>query len=217
VERSIRTVLNSGLQKLSRRQVPDQPTVGSKEVIAWQLFQLDPLKLLENAILKLPSELMHGKELQIHSAAMTIVVANVSDLRTNFSLNPKLFVQLPCEGLFGAFASLNLSTRELPLQRHRLVGAALADQNFAATNNQRGRDKTKCGSGRPRMRVRMFFFHALSVIALNRLQAVEIPRPLAPAFGEMKNNGPPLLPTFNTPGGSILQRLPLLRLRPPKA
>jgi hypothetical protein len=70
---------------------------------------------------------MNGEELQIHRPAVTIVVPDVRDVAPDSGCNSQLFVQFARQGLFGGFAVLNLSPRELPLQSHRLIGAALAN------------------------------------------------------------------------------------------
>jgi hypothetical protein len=67
------------------------------------------------------------EELQIHRPAVTIIVPNVSDVTADSSGDSKLLVQFARQGLFGGFALLNLAPWELPLQCHRLIGAALAN------------------------------------------------------------------------------------------
>ena len=67
------------------------------------------------------------------------------------ALNAELFVQFAGQRLLGAFAGLDLAAGKLPQQRHRLIGTALADQNFAAAHNQRRRHKAQRGTGRPRI------------------------------------------------------------------
>ena len=77
----------------------------------------------------------------------------------------EFLVQFAGQRLLGAFAGLDLAAGKLPLQGHRLVGTALADQHLAAANNQRRCHKAKRRTGRPRVEVALAVFHTPSVIA----------------------------------------------------
>jgi hypothetical protein len=54
-------------------------------------------------------------------------MANVGDSWADNGLDAELFIELSRESLLGAFPRLDLSSGELPLQGHGLIGAALAD------------------------------------------------------------------------------------------
>ena len=110
---------------------------------------------------------MHREELQVDGASMAVVVANVGDAGSDFGGDAELFIELACQRLLRAFAGLDLAAGKLPLQGHGLVGPALADQHFAAADDERGRHKTKGGSGRPRVGF-LALFHPFSVIATRR-------------------------------------------------
>jgi hypothetical protein len=58
-------------------------------------------------------------------------------------MNADFFVQLACQSLLRGFSGLNLSAGKLPLQRHRLIWTALADQDLAATHNQRSHNEAE--------------------------------------------------------------------------
>ena len=127
---------------------------------------MHPLDLLEDAVLDFAGKLVHREKLQVDGAAMTIIMPNVRDARRRSGVNAQFLVEFAGQRLLRALARLDLAPGKLPLQRHRLVGTALANQNFAALHDQRGRNKTKGGLGRPGLGVRLAVFHTSSVIAL---------------------------------------------------
>ena len=112
---------------------------------------------------------MHGKELQVYGAAMAVVVANSCNARADGGMDAQLFFQLAGQCLFGTFAVLDLAAGKLPQPRHRLIGASLTNQNFAATHDQRRRYKAKCGARAARRGFRLVFFHTFSLSELKEL------------------------------------------------
>jgi hypothetical protein len=124
-----------------------------------------------DAALDLAGELMHGKELQVDSAAMAVVVADVGDVGANGCANPQFLIQFAGQRLLRALAGLDLAAGKLPQQRHRLIGTALADQHQAITNDQGRRHKAQRRTGRPRIIIRLSFSHTFSLIAPDRVQS----------------------------------------------
>ena len=106
--------------------------------------------------------------MQIDGAAVTIVVANVGNARPNFCVNPQLFLEFASKGLFRTFALFDLAAGKLPLQRHRLIGTALADQDKALANQQPCNDEAERGSQWSRVGDGLRFFHVSSVNALQQ-------------------------------------------------
>jgi hypothetical protein len=106
--------------------------------------------LIEDAVLQLAIELMHGEKLQIDGSAMAVIVPDARYPGADGGLNPEFFVQFPGQCLFRALAGFNLAAGKLPLQGHRLIRAALANQNLAAANNKCGRYEAKRWAGRSR-------------------------------------------------------------------
>jgi len=51
-------------------------------------------------------------------------------------VDSEFFLQLAAQGITGLFALLNFSARKFPLQRHRLMAGALADENLAAPHDE---------------------------------------------------------------------------------
>jgi hypothetical protein len=56
-------------------------------------------------------------------------MADVGNARADFGADAEFFLEFAGKSLFGGFALLNFAARKLPLERHGLVGAALADEN----------------------------------------------------------------------------------------
>jgi len=56
---------------------------------------------MEDAIVDFAGELMHGKELQVDSATMAVVVANVRDPPADYCLDAELFIEFAYKCLLG--------------------------------------------------------------------------------------------------------------------
>ena len=96
---------------------------GRQEVVGGQVFQTHPEQLVEDVVHDLTRELMNGVELQVHGAAMAVVVADAGNERADGGLDAELFVQLTGQRQFRAFACLDFAAGKFPLQGHGLVGA----------------------------------------------------------------------------------------------
>jgi len=57
-------------------------------------------------------------------------VAQLGDAGADNSGDAKLFVEFTGEGLLGGLAGFDFTAGKLPLETHRLVRSALADENF---------------------------------------------------------------------------------------
>ncbi len=123
------------LQELACRQILNEPAIRSQEVVSRQILELDPLELVKDAIDQIAGELVHREELQINGAAVAIVMPDVGHTSADLRGNAEFLVQLARQGLFCALAGLDLSPGKLPLQSHRLVRTALANQNLAAPDD----------------------------------------------------------------------------------
>jgi len=156
------------LEQLAGGEVFDEIAVGGEEVVAGQIFELDPLDLLEDAVFDLAGELFDGEELEIDGAAVAVVVADVGDPGADLSGDTELLIELAGEGLLGTFAGLDLAAGKLPLQGHGLVGAPLADEHLAGPDHQSGCHQTKRRRSGPGLGVWLTVFHTLSVIAGRR-------------------------------------------------
>src|SRR5437660_948695 len=78
-------------------------------------------------------------------------------------LNAEFFVELAGQGLLRRLAGFDFASRELPLQGHGLVGAALADEHLAVADDERRRDKPERGPRRPGAGKLLGTFHMPSV------------------------------------------------------
>ena len=70
------------------------------------------------------------EEFQVDSSAVAVFVADVGYAAADGGGDSELFFELAGEGLLGGFAGLDLAAGELPFKAHRLVGAALAHEDF---------------------------------------------------------------------------------------
>ena len=66
---------------------------------------------------------MNGVELQVHGAAMAVVVADAGNERADGGLYAELFIQFTGQRQFRAFTCLDFAAGKFPLQGHGLVGA----------------------------------------------------------------------------------------------
>lgn len=151
------------LEKLAGGEVADKAAVGGQEIVVGELFELDPLELVEDLVLEFAFEGWDGEELQIDGSAVAVVVADMGDMRADGGTNAEFFLKFAGEGLFGGFAVLDFAARELPLEGHGLVGPPLADQNQAFPNQQPCYYETEGGAGRARVGDGLRLFHTSSV------------------------------------------------------
>jgi hypothetical protein len=127
---------NLKLEQFAGREVADQAAVGGEEFVVGEFIKFDPLELMKDLILEFALEGAHCEELQVNCAAMTVIMPDVRDARSNYGVNAQLFLEFAKQSLFGAFALLNFATGKLPLEGHGLVGAALADKDKTVANQQ---------------------------------------------------------------------------------
>ncbi len=151
------------LEELAAGEVLDEAAIGGQEFVVGQVFEGRPDHLGEDAVLEVAGEVAHSVKLQVHRAAMTVVVADVSDAGADLGLDAEFFMELAGEGLLGRLAGFDFASGEFPLERHGLVGAALADEHLAVADNERRRDKPERGPGRPWAGKLLGTFHMPSV------------------------------------------------------
>src|SRR5689334_2645680 len=101
---------------------------------------------MEDVVFEFAFERGHGEELEVDGTAVAVVVAGVGYARTDGGANPQFFLKFAREGLLGGFAGLDLSAGNLPLQRHWLIGAALADEYEAVADQQPSYNETERGA-----------------------------------------------------------------------
>jgi hypothetical protein len=155
----------SGLEQLAGGEVADESTVGGEEVVVGEFFELDPLELVEDFVFEFAFKGSYGIELQVDSATVAVVVADMRDVRADGCADAKLFVQFAGESLFGAFAGFDFASGEFPLQGHWLVGTALTDEDAIVATQQRCNDEAEGGSRRARVGDGLRVFHDSSVNA----------------------------------------------------
>ena len=97
---------------------------------------------MEDLVFELAFEGGDGEKLQVDGAAVAVVMADVGDARADFCVDSEFFLEFASKGLFRAFAMLDFAAGKLPLQRHRLIGASLADQDSSVANQQPCDNKT---------------------------------------------------------------------------
>ncbi len=101
-------------------------------------MELGPAEVVEDPIGELALEAVDGEELQIDRAAVAVVVSDMSDADADGSADAEFFVELAAEGFFRGLARFDFAAGELPLEAHGLIRTALADEHFAAAQDQRG-------------------------------------------------------------------------------
>ena len=136
------------LEELAVGEVADEGEVGGQEVEVGKRGEGTPLHFCEDAVLEFAGEFEDAKELDFDGAAVAVSVAEGGDAVGDDGFDAKFFVEFAGEGEFGGFAKLDFAAGELPLEAHGLVGAALADEDFAggrvvAAQNERGHDMTQ--------------------------------------------------------------------------
>ena len=149
-----------------------------------ELAQLNPFDLVVDAVQDFAGKLDYREELQIDGAAVTVVMADMRDSRADGGADAELLIQFAGQGLLRAFAGFDLAARKLPEQGHRLIRAALTDQDLAVMHDERGRHETKGGSAGPGIGSCGGIFHVSSVNAPKGLQNL---RGVA-GFGAMERN-----------------------------
>ena len=151
------------LKEFAGGEVADQAAVGGEEIVFGELFEFHPLELLEDLVFEFALEGRNSEELKVDRSAMAIVVADVCDARADGGKDAEFFLEFPGERLFRAFAVLDFTAGELPLEGHGLIGPALANQDLSVPNQQACGDETERGTGRARFGDRLRLFHDSSV------------------------------------------------------
>lgn len=159
-----------GLEQLASCEIADETTVCGQKIVLGKFLEFDPFELVEDFVLKVALELWNSEELQIDSAAMAVVVANVGDVRADGGSDAEFFLKFALERLLRAFAGFDFAAGELPLEGHGLIRTPLADQNQAVLNQQSRNHETKCRAARTRVGDGLRLFHTSSVNALQPRQ-----------------------------------------------
>ena len=153
------------LEQFAGGEVADESAVGGEKFVLGKIFETDPLELVEDFVLQLSIERGHGEELQVDGAAVAIVVADVGNTGSDFCEDAQFFLEFAGESLFRTFALFYFPAGKLPLQRHWLVGATLADQDHSIANQQTCYNEAESGTRWARVGNGLRFFHAFSVNA----------------------------------------------------
>lgn len=117
-------------------QIVDESAIRGEKVISGEGLERDPAKVIENAIYEFSLELINGEELQIDCTAVSIIVDDARNGRTDDSLNSKFFLKLAYKRLFRRFSRLDFAAWKLPLEFHGMPGGALANQHLVATQDE---------------------------------------------------------------------------------
>lgn len=130
----------AALEQLACRQILDESTVRSEEVVTGQVAQLTPAQIVEDVVGHFAFILMNGEELQIDRTAVAIGMPHMSHRRANHRFDPQFLFKLADQGLFRAFSRLHFASGKFPLEGHGLIGTALADQYLVAAEDESGDD-----------------------------------------------------------------------------
>ena len=90
----------------------------------------DPTHVLKDAVGERAGKSIHAEEPQFHAAAILVGVNKTRDLLADLGIDAEFFFEFALEGGDRLFAGLDLSAGKLPLQRKRLIFAALADEQL---------------------------------------------------------------------------------------
>jgi hypothetical protein len=112
--------------------------VGIEKIQAWQLLPRYPADLPKNAILQLSVVALYQEKLEVDGVPVVIEVLQVCDLASDLRHNTQLFVKFALQRFRRAFTRFDLSPRELPLERQRLILRPLTAENFFAADDQGG-------------------------------------------------------------------------------
>jgi hypothetical protein len=130
------------LEELAFGEVSDEGEVGGEEVVIGEAGDGAPEHLVEDVIDHVVVEVGDGEEFDFDGTAVAIGVADGGDERADGGGDAELFAKFALEGLLGVFTGFDFAAGELPFEAHRLVGAALADEDFAvrafAAKNESG-------------------------------------------------------------------------------
>ena len=162
------------LKELAAGEVFDEVAVGGEEVVVGEIFEAGPNHLGEDAVLEVAGEVADGEELEVDGAAVAVVVAEMGDAGADGGFDGQFLAQLAGQGLLGGLAGFDLAAGEFPLQGHGLIGAALADKDLAAADDERCNDKAERGPGRLGAGQLLASFHTVSVQGLQALQNVGV-------------------------------------------
>ncbi len=135
------------LEQFSGGEVADEFLVGGEEVEFWEGVDLGPAEIVEDAVGEFSVEAVDGEELEVDSAAVAIIVADVGDEGADVGLDAEFLVEFAAEGLFRRLAGFDFAAGKLPLEAHGLIGAALADEHFVCAQNQGGHHITDGAGG----------------------------------------------------------------------
>ena len=126
----IQATVEDVLEKPTFRQIANEPKIRGEKVVAGKGRQRSPLHVVEDAVVQVTVELVDDKELQIDRAAIAVFVADAGDAAPNRGGDAELLVKLADQRLFGGLPGLDLASRKLPFETHRLVGATLTHKHF---------------------------------------------------------------------------------------
>ena len=106
--------------------------VGGEEVVGGELAEGAPADGVEDVVVQLTGEVVYHEELKVDGGAVAIAMADLRNPAADDGMDAEFLLELTGEGLLGGLAGLDLAAGKLPLEAHRLVWTALADENFGA-------------------------------------------------------------------------------------
>jgi len=127
-------------EQFSFGEIADEATVSGKEVVCGQVFERHPAEVIEDTVFNFALKGIHGKKLQVDGASIAVGVTDADDGSADAGPYAKFLVKLTHKGLLRSFAGFDFSAWELPLERHRLIGTALADENGVVAQDESGGD-----------------------------------------------------------------------------
>ena len=131
------------LEMFAVGELADEIQVCGEKVVAGEGTEGRPAHFVEDPVFKFALELTDEEELKIDGGAIAIAMTQAGDVATDGGVDTELLIEFACESDLRGLTSFDLSARELPLEAHRLVWAALADEYLTTasvqlTKNQRG-------------------------------------------------------------------------------
>lgn len=151
------------LEKLAGGEFADEAAVCGQEFVFGQVFEPNPLELMEDLVVEFTREGRNREELQVDGAPVAVVVPNMGDAGTYCGVNAEFFLEFAGKRLLWAFALLYFPARKFPLERHGLVGTPLADQHLAVSHQKPCDNETERRPRWARIGLVLRLFHPSSV------------------------------------------------------
>src|SRR5215472_8076893 len=118
---------------LSTGKPLEEPAVAGDEIEGGEAIARFPARFAINQVLRIALVRGHAKENQLDGAFARVFVVVAQEFLAARIAEGQFLFELARQRLFGGFAGFYFAAGKLPLQRVRLRGLALADQDAAFT------------------------------------------------------------------------------------